>query len=96
MKKITCMYDLNDWILHPTKEKPNVMEWFLNWFFEQLIMKDRVERAKKALGTIIIFTIKCEKVSQVEATDIVMQTLKKFALVKNPEWARKLHEQLGI
>jgi hypothetical protein len=90
------MNELNDWILHPTKEKPNVMEWFLNWFFKQLIMKNQVERAKKALGTIIIFTIKCEKVSPEEAVDIVMQTLKKFAIVKDPEWARKMYEQLGI
>jgi len=90
------MNELNDWIRHPTKEKPNVMEWFLNWFFKQLIMKDRTEKAKKAIGTIIIFTIICEKVSQVEASDIVIQTLKKFAVIKNPEWARKMHEQLGI
>ena len=90
------MKELNEWILHPTKEKPNVMGWFMDWFFEQLIMKGRVERAKKALGTIIIFCEICENMTQEQATAHVMTNIKTYANLKNTEWAKNLYDQLGI
>jgi hypothetical protein len=90
------MKELNDWILHPTKEKPFVMEWFMDWFFKQLIAKDKVEKAKRAIGTVIIFTMICERMSQEQASDLVMNNIKSYATLKNPEWASKLYELLGI
>jgi len=96
MIKITSMAELKNWIDHPTEEKPFVMDWFMKWFFKQLIARDRVEKAKRAMGTIILFTMICEKMEQEEATELVISNLRVFASMESEEWRRKLHSLLKI
>jgi len=65
--KITSLQQLKDWNRNPTAEAPTVLEWFLDWFFEELVMKNRVGEAKDARQTMIEFTMKCEKMNEQEA-----------------------------
>lgn len=39
------------------------MEWFFEWFFEELLMNDEFKKAKDAYETMIEFTEKCENMT---------------------------------
>ena len=66
--KITSLQQLKDWNANPTKEAPYVMEWFYDWFFEELIVPGKTEEAIEARDVCIEFTMICEKMTKEDAT----------------------------
>lgn len=70
-KNITTLDQLKDWNKNPTVEKPIVLEWFLDWFFEELLDKGKENEAIEARNVMIEFTEKCENMTKTEAIERV-------------------------
>lgn len=63
MTKITSLKELKDWNKEPTPERPIVLEWFVEWFFEQVLVEKRYSLALRAYCTLIQYDMICRKVS---------------------------------
>lgn len=66
--RIKGLMALKRWNRNPTKEIPVVLEWFLDYFFDQFLMKGRIEKALEAREALIEFCTICEKMNRYEAT----------------------------
>lgn len=80
MIKIESLKDLRKWNKIPTEEKPYVVEWFYDWFFEELIVKHKFVSAFTAFRVFVEFTEKCEKIS---SRDAFLRTLKNLEYYSN-------------
>lgn len=69
--RIRGLMALKRWNNNPTEEKPVVQEWFLDWFFEELLDKGRNEKAIEAREVMIEFTVICEKLTKEQAIERV-------------------------
>ncbi len=49
MIRIQNLDDLKKWNSNPTEEKPIVLEWFMDWFFEELIFKIKLQKQLKLI-----------------------------------------------
>jgi len=67
MAKIISLEELKSWNLNPTEENPIVLEWFMDWFFEYCLMKNKHKLSLDAYNTMIEFTRICEKMSFIES-----------------------------
>ena len=74
MIKIVNLKQLKEWNNNPTKEKPIVMEWFLDWIIDECPKK--YADFKDAYDTYVRFTIFCENKSLTEAVELTNSNLK--------------------
>ena len=70
LNRITSLDELKDWNVNPSG-KPIVLEWFMDWFFEELLCKGDTETALEARDVLIEFTVICEGLTKNEATERV-------------------------
>lgn len=94
MIRIKGLRELKKWNKNPTEEKPIVMEWFYDWFFEELLMKDNFEKAKDAFFTSIEFTERCENLSYAEALNRMKNNLEYYSGYGWTNWRPKYFEFL--
>ncbi len=90
MIKIKSLQELKNWNNKPTEEKPVLMEWFLDWFFEELLEKDDFEKAKEAREEFIKFTEICEDMNKTEAINRVDGNLQYYSGYSITKWQPKL------
>jgi hypothetical protein len=57
--RINSLKELKEWNANPTKELPIVYDWFLPWFFKEVLMKDKIKLIKDAHETHIRFCMIC-------------------------------------
>lgn len=93
--KIKSLQALKDWNKNPTLEKPIVLEWYLNWFFEKAIMSDDKELIFDAYKTIVEFTMISEGLSHEEATKRTNINLGYYAGYSQM-WSRKLRKYFPV
>lgn len=86
MLRIRNLKDLKKWNSNPTEEKPIVMEWFYNWFFEDVLMKDKLDLAVDAFHTAVEFTEKCEKLSHTDALSRMRSNLNYYSGYGGNTW----------
>lgn len=90
--KITSLDELKAWNKNPTEEKPIMLEWFLDWFFEELISKDDTVAAAEAYNAYVEFAILCEDLTSEEAIERVENNLTHYAghsiTVWLPKWQK--------
>lgn len=91
--RIKSLKELKDWNKNPTKDLPIVYEWFLNWFFEDVLVKDKVKLAKKAHEEHIQFCMICNNFTREQAIERVKENIKYFAGYSY-KWMLKLDEHL--
>lgn len=70
LKQWNDTYQYNDGQI---ESKPIVLEWFLDWFFDEAL--DSITQAKEAFDEMIRFTIICERVNKYEALGTVLSNL---------------------
>lgn len=92
--RIKSLSGLKKWNKSPTEEKPIVMDWFYDWFFEKVLMKDNFEKAKDAFYTMVEFTEKCEKMSHKDSLDRVKSNLVYYSGYGWSTWRPKYIEFL--
>src|ERR1035437_5584746 len=68
-QRIESLKELKRWIQNPTRSKPIVFDWFINWFFDELLMYNRIDVARDAYQTMIEFTIICEQLTREQAIE---------------------------
>jgi len=66
--RIKSLEELKAWNENPTTEAPIVLEWFMDWFFDELLEKSKREEAMYAREALIEFTVICEKMTREAAT----------------------------
>lgn len=89
--RIKSLKELKNWNKNPTKEPPVVYEWFLDWFFKDVLMKDKIELAKDAHETHILFCMICEGLTREEANKRVNSNIGYYSGYSS-EWGRKLNK----
>ena len=87
--QITSLDQLKAWNKNPTKKAPVVLEWFMDWFFEELLDKEKTSEAVEARIVMIEFTRICEKMSWREAADRVDGNFDYWADRASLAWASK-------
>jgi len=87
MLYINSIDDLEEWIKNPTEEKPVVLEWFLDWFFMDLLSRGRIGEAMLARNTMIEFTMICEDMTSKNATDRIDNNLDQYSGHSITKWA---------
>lgn len=55
-------------------EKPIVLEWFLDWFFDEALIKD-LKLAKRGFDALVEFTVICESLDRDLAVGRVLSNL---------------------
>lgn len=82
--KITSLKQLKEWnskykygsayVYEPDVSKhPILLEWFMDWFFEEALLDMKV--AKEAFEEFVIFTIICESMTKEAALDRCLHNL---------------------
>ncbi len=88
--KIESLSELKQWNKNPTKEKPIVLEWLMDWFFEELLDRSEIEKAIEAREVLIEFTMICEKMDRknaIERVDTNFDYYSGRAITRwRPEW----------
>lgn len=87
--RIKSLKALKEWNANPTKELPIVYEWFLDWFFKDVLMKDKVKLAKDAHETHIQFCMICENFTREKAIERVNNNIGYYAGYSG-KWVSKL------
>lgn len=90
---INSLEQLKQWNQNPTKEKPYVADWFYDWFFDEVIMKNKKELALDSYSTMITFTSICENLSKEDATERMDSNLGYYAGYSQ-KWTDKLNKIL--
>lgn len=90
-QKIKSLEELKHWNLNPTKVLPIVLEWFLDYFFEDLLMNGLQETAKDAYDEMVKFTMICENFNEFQAIHRTINNLEYWADHGTP-WRFKLEE----
>jgi hypothetical protein len=67
--RIKCFNALKHWNNNPTEEKPIVLEWFMDWFFIEVLEKEKMALAVEAREEMIKFTMICEKMERDQAIE---------------------------
>jgi hypothetical protein len=88
-QRIESLKELKRWIQNPTRSKPIVFDWFINWFFDELLMQDKYDIAIDAYNTLIEFTMICEKLNKEQATERVNDNLGYYSGY-SVHWNKKL------
>jgi len=96
MIRITSLEQLKQWNSHPTEEKPIVLEWFLDWFFEELLDMGKTEEAIEARNVMIEFSMLCEGMSREEATSRVDSNFDHYAGHSVTRWEPKWRALLKV
>lgn len=86
MLRINSLDALKKWNDNPTEEKPIVLDWFLNWFFEDLLMKDKYTEALEATEVLVKFTEICESLNTEEAVNICLSNFKYYSGYGLTKW----------
>lgn len=87
--RITNLKQLKGWNQNPTEELPILYEWFLDWFFKDVLMKDKFELAKDAHEEHIKFAMICNKFTRQQAIERVNGNVGYYAGYSS-EWYAKL------
>lgn len=85
-KRITSLDELKAWNVNPTIEKPVVLEWFMDWFFEELLGKGDTEIALEARNVLIEFVMICEGLTDSEATERVDKNFDYYSKYSVARW----------
>lgn len=72
--RISSLSELEAWT-PDGRPKPIVLEWFLPWFFDGLLMKDKLDEAWMAVRALTEFAVRCEGLTQQKARDRVWGNL---------------------
>lgn len=91
MIRITSLEALKKWNNNPTSDLPIVYEWFLNWFFEDVLMRDKAELAKDAHETHIKFAMICNNFTREQAIERVNINIGYYAGYSS-HWQNKLQK----
>ena len=90
---------LKRWNKNPTKEKPILLEWFLDWFFEELLDKGNTEKAIEARETLIEFAIICEGITKekaIERIDTNFDYYSGYSITRwKPEWLALAYDNIN-
>lgn len=89
--RINNLADLKKWNENPTKELPIVYEWFLDWFFDEVLMNDKKELAKDAHETHIRFIMICNNFSREQAVERADVNVGYYSGYSR-DWVKKLHK----
>ncbi len=87
--RITSLKQLKQWNATPTAEKPIVLEWFMDWFFDKVLMRDKKELAIDAYNTMVEFAEICEKMDKESAIQRTNSNLRYYAGYAGA-WQKKL------
>ena len=96
MKVINSLSQLKAWNMNPTKNFPIVLDWFLDWFFEELLMKNKTEEALDARETMIEFCMKCEFFDRLQAIDRTDSNFRAHAVRGHTTWFPKWQDFQNI
>ena len=88
MATITSIEDLKNWNANPTQEKPFVIHWFYDWFFETLIINGRYKEAIDAQKTMVEFTQICEKMTFEDAIKQTNENLRYYNGYGSMRWGQ--------
>ena len=94
MIRIQNLDDLKKWISNPTEEKPIVLEWFMDWFFEELIFKNKITEAVEAYNVMIEFTQICEKMNYEDAVQRNLTNLNYWVGYGSTRWYKNYQKFL--
>ena len=87
--RIKSFEELKNWNNNPTIELPIVYEWFMGWFFKDVLMKDNIDLAKEAHEAHIHFCMICERFTREDAIERVNRNIGYYAGY-SANWADKL------
>lgn len=73
--KITSLEELKNWNHNPTEEIPVVMEWYMDWIFDEVLEKVDFYLFVDAFDTFVEFTAKAEKITLNKAKKKVIENL---------------------
>jgi hypothetical protein len=88
-KRIKSLKELKEWNANPTKELPIVYDWFMDWFFKDVLMKDKFKLAKDAHETHIEFCMICNNFTREQAIERVNRNMDYYSRY-SVEWENKL------
>jgi hypothetical protein len=91
-QKIKSLEELKQWNLNPTKVLPICLEWFLDYFFEDLLMNGLQETAKVAYDEMVKFTMICENFNEFQAIDRTNSNLDAWTYRISTTWYFRLQE----
>lgn len=89
--RIKSLKQLKEWNRNPTKELPIVYDWFMSWFFRDVLMKNKIELAKDAHETHINFCMICENFTRDQAIERVNKNIGYYSGYSS-EWGSKLNK----
>lgn len=90
-KRIKSLKELKEWNANPTKELPIVYDWFMDWFFKDVLMKDKFKLAKDAHETHIEFCMICNNFTREQAIERVNRNIDYYSRY-SVEWENKLYK----
>jgi hypothetical protein len=89
---ITSLAALRRWNANPTPQLPIMLDWYLDWLFEQVLDVHRDFRlASESLEDFIRFTMICEKADRSIAVTRCVKTLNSYAQ-REDRWRQNLYE----
>jgi len=88
-KRIKSLKELKEWNANPTKELPIVYEWFMDWFFKDVLMKDKFKLAKDAHETHVEFCMICNNFTREQAIERVNRNIDYYSSY-SVKWENKL------
>lgn len=88
-QRIRSLQELKEWNENPTEEIPILYEWFLVWFFDEVLMKNKKKLAMEAHEEHIKFGMICNKFTREQSIERVNSNLGYYAGY-SAKWAEKL------
>lgn len=73
--KITSLEQLKKWNRDFTDEKPILLEWFLDWFFDDCLKNYNYKFCSEAYDEFLVFTQICEGIGRKHAIERVNSNL---------------------
>ena len=89
-ERITTFERLKEWNENPTEELPIVYEWFLDWFFEQLV-EGNIDLVREANEVHIKFCMICNNFNRSQAIERVNTNMNYYAGYSQ-KWRELLNE----
>jgi hypothetical protein len=97
--KIKSLQELKEWNEANSKgivgPLPVVLEWFMDWFFDDLLIHDKLAEAKEAYQIIIDFGVICNVVTEQQAKSDVDSNLRYWNKRTGKDCEDKLKE-IGV
>ena len=72
---IESLDKLKEWNKYPTKEKPIVMDWIMDWFFTDILIRKDFDLFFDVYETYFTFTVIVEKMGKEEALSLINKNL---------------------